>query len=670
MSRTFNYKPSEKVTILLDDANDFNNAAAFASPRNTLLVQIAPANTTYETIPSNERLNHTLNHEVAHIVALDQSTGSDRTFRKLFNGKVAATPEHPETIFYEYLTHPRFAAPRWFHEGVAVFLETWMAGGIGRAQGAYDEMVFRSMVRDGTRFYTPLGLESEGTKTDFQMGANSYLYGARFVTWMAYQHDPQKIIEWTGRQEGSKKYYASQFERVFGQSIDDAWQEWIAWEHEFQQANIDSLRRYPTTPYVDVSDRALGSISRPYYDADNDKLYLGLRYPGVFGHLASIDMRDGKVEKICDIKGPALYYVTSLVFDATENKLYYTADNNTWRDLYSVDLSNGKTTRLIQDARIGDLALDPTDRSLWGVRHFNGISTLVRLPYPYEGWNRIHSWPYGQDLYDIDISPDGSLLSYSLSEVDGRQTLRAADMAALRAGEVEERTLYDFEVSIPANFTFSPDGRYLFGSSYYTGVSNIWRYELATDDMQIITNSETGFFRPVQLADDSLLVFRYTGDGFVPTRILGSPLQDISGITFLGSEVANRHRSVMDWNVGSPAAVQLDSMVTYQGRYRTYGNIGLATVYPVVEGYKGYGAVGLRWNLSDPGFLERCARDDELYAGARTRLQGAPALEGVVLAWTLDRRAPDSTLETSMTSSDPPRWARRATAAASPTTAI
>ena len=36
-----------------------------------------------------------------------------------------------------------------------------MAGGYGRAQGAYDEMVFRAMVRDKARFYSPLGLESE-----------------------------------------------------------------------------------------------------------------------------------------------------------------------------------------------------------------------------------------------------------------------------------------------------------------------------------------------------------------------------------------------------------------------------------------------------------------------------------------------------------------------------
>ena len=38
-------------------------------------------------------------------------------------------------MLWFYLTTPREAAPRWYHEGLAVFLETWMGGGIGRAQG-------------------------------------------------------------------------------------------------------------------------------------------------------------------------------------------------------------------------------------------------------------------------------------------------------------------------------------------------------------------------------------------------------------------------------------------------------------------------------------------------------------------------------------------------------
>ena len=185
--RLFHYTPTEKVNVILDDVSDFGNAGVSVNPRNSMLVHIAPVNFVYETGPSNERINFTMNHEVVHVVALDQAAGADKVFRELFRGKVRETNEHPESILYSFLCLPRRAAPRWYHEGIAVFLETWMAGGIGRAQGPYDEMVFRSMVRDGSRFYDPLGLESEGTKVDFQIGANSYLYGTRFLSYLAFR---------------------------------------------------------------------------------------------------------------------------------------------------------------------------------------------------------------------------------------------------------------------------------------------------------------------------------------------------------------------------------------------------------------------------------------------------------------------------------------------------
>ena len=598
----FQYTPDEQVTVILDDAYDFNNGAAFAAPRNTVIVQIAPANTVYETLPSNERINHTMNHELAHIVALDGAAGSDRFFRWLFRGKVPTNPEQPETIVYEYLTHPRYAAPRWYHEGVASFFETWMAGGIGRAQGAYDEMVYRSMVRDGARFYDPVGLESEGTKVEFEAGALAYLYGTRFVTYMAHEHSPQAVIEWASRTDGSKAYYAHQFEKVFGIQIDDAWRRWIEWEQRFQRANLDSIRREPRTPVTDLTATALGSVSRAYVDRSGENLYVGLSLPGVIGRVATLSLRDGSLEPICDVKGSALYFVTSLAYDARGDTLFYTGDNASWRDLYVVDPKVGEPRRLMRDARIGDIVYDRTRDCLWGIRHFNGISTLVQIPRPYRRWWQVYSWPYGQDAYDIDLSSDGRWLSLSMSEIDGRQSLRLAEIGALESGNGSSRELYDFGASLPANFVFSADGRYLYGSSYYTGVSNIWRYDLQDSLMQVVSNCETGLFRPLPLTNDSLVVFRYSGAGFVPATMRARPLDEVSATTFLGQQVAARHPVVVGWNIGSPVRVPLDSLTMHEGEYSDLHSIGLASIHPVVQGYKDYTAIGLRLEFSDPGF--------------------------------------------------------------------
>ena len=40
------------------------------------------------------------------------------------------------------------------------------------------------------------------------------------------------------------------------------------------------------------------------------------------------------------------------------------------------------------------------DKSIWGIRHLNGIATLVRIPPPYKQWDRVHSFAYGTVLYD------------------------------------------------------------------------------------------------------------------------------------------------------------------------------------------------------------------------------------------------------------------------------
>ena len=70
---------------------------------------------------------------------------------------------------------------------------------------------------------------------------------------------------------------------------------------------------------------------------------------------------------------------------------------------------------------------------------------------------------------------------------------------------------------------FRADGRYLYGSSYYTGVSNIYRYELATSKLEALSNAEVGYFRPVPLGRSQLLIFHYTAQGFVPATSTRSP---------------------------------------------------------------------------------------------------------------------------------------------------
>jgi hypothetical protein len=617
--RLFGFEPAEPVNVLLADFSDAGNAGASVIPRDGLTIEIAPLSYAFETLAANERMITIMNHELVHVATMDMAAGRDRLFRGLFRGKVAPIADHPESILFFYLTAPRVATPRWYHEGLAVFTDTWMAGGIGRAQGGWDEMVFRAMVRDGALFYDPLGLASEGTKIDFQLQINSYLYGGRFMTWLVHRYSADQMVAWASRTAGSRAYYASQFKAVFGRSIEDAWAEWIAFEKDFQLKNLAAIRRYPTTPSRDLSRRALGSVSRAYFDQTTGTIYAGFNYPGVVAHLGAIKAGSGSIERILDIKGPIIYTVTSLAWDPDSRTLFYTTDNSALRDIVSVDPATGRHRVLLKDARIGDLAFDRADRSLWGIRHLNGIATLVRIPAPYSQWNQVFSFPYGVVPYDLDISPDGRRLAASFGEIDGQQTVRLIDVDRLLKGDATPAAQFDFGSSVPSNFVFSPDGRFLYGSAYFTGVSNIFRYEIATKKVEAVTNAETGFFRPIPLGGDDLIVFRYSGEGFVPTRITAAPQKDLGSITFLGERVIAEQPALKEWNVLGGPPIDFDRMEKRTGKYRLAGGLRLESLYPVVEGYKDTQAVGVRVNLSDPLQLNRLGLSASYSPGGNLR---------------------------------------------------
>ena len=302
-----------------------------------------------------------------------------------------------------------------------------------------------------------------------------------------------------------------------------------------------------------------------------------------------------------------IYTVTSLVWDPDDRTLFYTTDNNAMRDLVRLDPSTGATEVLQKDARIGDLAFNHSDKSLWGIRHLNGFCTIVRIPAPYTAWEQIITLPYGTIVYDLDVSPDGARLSASFGEITGKQDVRVLNIDALNKGETTPEARFDFAQSVPNGFTFSPDGRYLYGSAYLSGVSNIFRYELANQQLEAVSNTETGFFRPVPLGNDALFVFRYTGAGFVPARIDAKPVEDLSAITFLGERLIAEHPVLQQWNVGSPLSIQYEALEKKQEPYGVLSRLGLESWFPVVQGYKDSAAIGARVNLSDPVGLNRAS---------------------------------------------------------------
>jgi hypothetical protein len=605
--RVWGYVPNDGVTVFLRDWQDSDNAGTAWVPHNLIDVDVAAAYNPYETFTAGDRFEALAVHELTHSAITDRASPEDYRWRHVFHGKVAVDSAHPETLLYYYLTVPRGTMPRWYSEGAAVFMETWMMGGVGRAQGGYDEMVFRAMVQDGAKFYDPLGLVSKGTEIDFQTGANAYLYGTRFMDYLAFTYGPERLLAWWRRDAGTRRYYADQFQQVFGLSLNQSWRRWVDFEHDFQRKNLESVHEHPLTEFHDLTHKDLGAVSRIYLSKDGSKLYMAVRYPGQVAHLVTLSRRDGSVTPLAEVKGSMGYTVTSLAFDPQTETLFYTSNNVTsYRNLEALDLRTGKTRVLFHAGRIGDLVFNAADSSLWGLRFANGRDVLVRLRPPYKEWHRLYTFAPEEEAFDLALSPDGTLASVSVSGRGPRTgaphvtQVRIISTGALIHGDATPLHMLTMGSAVPEGFVFSPDGRYLFGSSYYTGVSNIYRYDLATEKLDAVSNAATGFFHPLPLDDSRLIVLRYSARGFVPTEIEAKPTEDLSAVTFLGEQVAEKYPVVQSWVAQVPSTIPYESQVVNQGPYRPARELELDSVIPMVDGYFNTVALGANARFSDP----------------------------------------------------------------------
>ena len=597
--RLFHFTPSQKITILFEDFGDYGHGGAGTVPVNFVSIGLEPLSYVFETLPTNERITDIANHEMIHITMGDKASRWDRRARRVFFGKIEPSADDPLSMFYSSLTSPRHYSPRWFHEGMAAFMETWLAGGMGRALGGYDEMVFRAKVRDKDYIYSFLGLESEGTAIDFQVGANSYLYGTRFMTFLADKYGVDKLLEWVTRTDTSRRYFTSQFRHVYGKPLKEVWDQWITAENEWQNANLDRIRRYPVTKPRHLPFESLGSVSRAYYEPSTKTIYAAVLYLGHMAHLAALHTDTGVIEHLVDVQGANLYDVTSVAFDAAHRRVFFASDNRNLRDLNVLDLGTRRARRLMKDSRTGDLVYNPADESLWGMRHNNGLSSLVRIPPPYTAVKPVYTFAYGTDFFDLDISPDGKDLTGAISNMSGQQKLVRFHLENLLKGDGSYEVLHDFEFNSPENFVYSPDGRYLYGNSYQTGVSNIFRYDFQTKQMEVLSNAETGLFRPLPLPDGSLIAFEYTAKGFVPAFVPTLPLNDVSAIDYLGQDLFEKTPVLKTWKLPPPSTIKTEEVITSSGSYSPLRSTRPISVYPIVQGYKDTAAVGLRTDFSD-----------------------------------------------------------------------
>ena len=564
----------------------------------------------YYINPSGERYSQLFKHEYTHIVMTDKYNRRDLNWRRFFGTKVDTDKSQPISALWSYLSVPRWYSPRWYHEGIACFMETWLGGGVGRALGGYDEMYFRSIIDGGDKLYSVVGLETEGSTMDFQVGANAYLYGTRFVNYLTKTYGYEKMIQFYNRTADSRNFFGKQFKKVYGQSLRKVWDDWKEDEKKHQEANLAAIRQYPITKTKPLTREPLGSVSPFVYEPATQKAYAAMNAPGDFAHMTEIDLQTGEQKRLNDIYGIQLYDPAYVALDRKGQRLIYTTNNSKMRGLEIYDIQRKKVVKKKKYQRINSIVYDNTHDCLYGLFSNGGTQSIVRLDRDLEHPEVIYAFPFGVSVFDSDISHDGKWLSFTSQGSNGEHTLLLFNTEELAKAVFKPVKLVTWRDSNLGQFRFSLDDKYLIGSSYYTGVSNLWQINIETREMEMLTNTDIGLFAPLEITPGQLLALQFKRDGLQPVLLSREVVKDANAVNLYGQLAYENNKKALE-QVGllrdSLPRKNFGDVYNNITSYNVLKEMRFAGAYPIISGFTDARAwnhmtpvLGYRFNVNDP----------------------------------------------------------------------
>ncbi len=601
LSRLFHYRPSEPIVLVLRDGRDADGRTATTLPHNRVELEVAPLDLDYEFARYGDHHGWLTSHELTHVVVGDQAARRERTLRGWL-GKVAPVSPEPVSVPFALLTSPGRMTPLWHQEGVAVFMETWLNGGLGRVLGAFDEMYFRTLVASGDAFPARAALDFADDDS-FLLSTGAYLLGSRFIAELAAEHGVDTLLGWLRAPADALPLdFPAGFKRAFGVDLDTAWRDFERRERAHQQANLARLAVVPFTPVQPLTAlpaAAFGWVGRPHLHGG--EVLFARHAADALAAVVRLDLGSGRVERLADLPTPRLVEVAQTALDPAARTLWFTVQNDRgYRDLRRVGLEDGRVDKVRANVRITSMTVEPGTGVLWAVASHNGGAVLMRGEHPAAGLETVTLLAPGVVLGHLAMAPTGAAIAATLHRPSGLRELILIDPAASRTrGTLVFRSVST--VGSPEHPSWSPDGRTLYWNAYASGVSNLFRLRLADGgpeaEPEPLTHVPDGLFHPLWLAPGRLFAFRFTPTGFAPVSVAERPVAALPAIVFAGQRALARNPELRDWALPPDAPPNAQSSA--ERRYCGLCALRLDTLVPTLSDSSGQPMPGLFAQFTD-----------------------------------------------------------------------
>ena len=329
-----------------------------------------------------------------------------------------------------------------------------------------------------------------------------------------------------------------------------------------------------------------------------------------FAHIMELDLNTGKRRKVTDIYGIQLYNPSFVALDCNANRLIFTINNSKMRGLEVYDLQSRKVVKKKYYQRINNIVYDNAHDCLYGLFSNAGTQSIIKLDRDLENPEVIYAFPFGVSVFDVAISHDGQWLSMTRQGDNGEHSLLLFNTRELAQAVFDPVELLTWEDSNLGQFRFSLDDKYLIGSSYYTGVSNLWQINLETREPEMLTNTDIGLFAPLEIEPGKLIALEFKRDGLRPVSLERKVVADANAVELYGQKAYENNVEALE-AVGllKEPLPKIDFGDVYNNitPYNVIKEMRFAGAYPILTGFTDkYGwnhvtpVLGYRFFFSDP----------------------------------------------------------------------
>ncbi|MEX0686672.1 MAG: hypothetical protein WD267_03175 [Balneolales bacterium] len=529
----YDHYPDQKVSIVLNDREDYSNGAAYFYD-NKIEIWLPALGTPLRG--THSWLRNVITHEFTHMVqiqaAMKRSRRHPATYLQWLSYEDVRRPDVLYGFPTGFISYPfaGISMPGWLAEGTAQY----MRQGIDYDDwDSMRDMILRTRILDNSQ----LSLESMGSFASKTSIEREVLYnqGFAFTRYIAETYGEQSLADVTRAISQSGVHDVSEaIEIGTGLNGKDVYKNWIA---QLKAGYQDRMQDIVLTNSTKIEDQGYFNFY-PAFSPDGVKAaYLSNQgrddsRVGLFFK----DLQTGKTEKApleanlfpglhpefahehkrgitCNL-GPDIRLIRSAFsYSPDGDRIAFSRNRRSkygegYNDLYVYDIENEEDQRLTTGKRIHEPAWSPDGNTLAAGMFHDGSMNLVTYDFESKEIIQLTDFQNGEQIYRPVWHPDGEQIYYAFSDSSHRSIYRY-DLITNRSSLVIGNEITDFrDPHIDAN------GNDLYFSADVDGIFNIYKMNLTSGRIDKMTEVTGGAFMPAVNEDGMILFAEYVTDGY------------------------------------------------------------------------------------------------------------------------------------------------------------